>query len=285
MKNVIHLIISFLPMFPQAQNTNQSLLWKVEGNGLDKPSYIYGTIHLACPEDIIFSSTLIDIFSKQHALYLELDMDDPAILSGAFSEMMMPGDTSLKTLLGDDAYEKAAVSFEQITRLPLALFNKAIPMMTMSAIYPALLTCNKGKSWELEFTQLAKEKHIPVYGLETLQEQIAVFEAIDYKEQAQMLEAVLKNTDSVKAEFTQMLEIYRQRDVEALSNLIRSSETMGSMEDILLNIRNKKWITRLDKIMQEQPTFIAVGAGHLGGNMGILQLLKQEGYTVQSVAY
>lgn len=272
-------------MFTQAQNSNTGLLWKVEGKGLEKPSYIYGTIHLACPEDIIISPVLLEIFSKQHALYLEMDLDDPGILAGAFNEITMPGDTTLKSLLGDIDYENISASFEKITRLPLALFNKAMPLMTMSAIYPSMLSCKNGKSWEMEFVQLAKQKHIPVNGLESLQEQLDVFESVGYEEQAQMLKAALSNIDSLKNEYTNLTELYKKGDVEAMSAMIRNSETMGSMEDALLNIRNKNWIPRLHKIMQEQPAFVAVGAGHLGGSMGILQLLKQEGYTVQSVAY
>lgn len=285
MKNVIRLFISFLPMFSQAQNSNQSLLWKVDGKGLEKPSYIYGTIHLACPEDIVISPEMLAIFSKQHALYLEMDLDDPSIIGGAFKEITMPGDTTLKSLLGDADYEQAAIRFEAITRLPLALFNKAMPLMTMSAVYPSMLDCQNGKSWEMEFVNLARQKHVPVYGLETLQEQLDVFEAVGYEEQAQMLKAALSNTDSLKNEFTQLMELYKKGDVEALSAMIRTSKTMGSMEDALLNIRNKNWIPRLNKIMQEQPSFVAVGAGHLGGIMGVLALLKQEGYTVLPVAY
>lgn len=272
-------------MFSQGQNSNQSLLWKIDGKGLEKPSYIYGTIHLACPEDIVITPAMLEIFSRQHALYLEMDLDDPSVLGGALKEMTMSGDTTLQSLLGDSDYEQVSIQFEAITRLPLALFNKAMPLMTMSAVYPSMLDCQNGKSWEMEFVNLAKQKHIPVYGLESLQEQLDVFESVGYEEQAQMLKVALSNTDSLRTEFTQLMELYKKRDVEALCTMIRSSETMGSMEDALLNIRNKNWIPRLHDIMHKQPSFVAVGAGHLGGSMGILHLLKQEGYTVLPVAY
>ncbi len=285
MKNFISLIVSFLPMLASAQNVNQSLLWKVEGKGIVTASYIYGTIHLACPDDIIFTATLEHIFSQQHALYLELDMDDPAVFGGMLHEMQMKGDTSLKTLLEEADYEKMAVGFEALTHLPLSLFNRSLPLITMSAVYPALLNCSSTKSWEMELTNLAHQKHIPVYGLESLQEQLDVFESVSYVEQAQMLATALQQTDSMKNEFLQLLQLYKQKDVEALSNMIRSSETMGSMEDALLNIRNKNWIPRIISLIKENPIFFAVGAGHLGGQMGILNLLKKEGYTVTPVAY
>lgn len=272
-------------MIASAQKTNQSLLWRVEGKGIEAPSYIYGTIHLACPEDIIFSDILKDIFTKQHALYLELDMDDPVVFGGMLHEMQMKGDTSLKTLLDEADYEKMAIGFEALTHLPLSVFNRSLPLITMSAVYPALLNCSSTKSWEMEFTNLAHQKHIPIYGLESLQEQLDVFESVSYVEQAQMLATALQNTDSMKTEFLQLLQLYKLRDVEALSSMIRSSETMGSMEDVLLNIRNKNWIPRIAALIKEKPIFFAVGAGHLGGQMGILSLLKKEGYTVSPIAY
>ncbi len=274
-----------MPMIASAQKSNQTLLWRVEGKGIDAPSYIYGTIHMACPEDIIFSDTLKDIFTNQHALYLELDTDDPAVFGGMLHEMQMKGDTSLKTLLNESVYEKMATDFEALTHLPLSVFNRSLPLITMSAVYPALLQCLSTKSWEMEFTNLAHQKHIPVYGLESLQEQLDVFESVSYAEQAQMLATALQNTDSMKTEFLQLLELYKLRDVEALSSMIRNSESMGNMEDALLNIRNKKWIPRIVTLINEKPIFFAVGAGHLGGQMGILTLLKKEGYTISPVAY
>jgi hypothetical protein len=120
--------------------------------------------------------------------------------------------------------------------------------------------------------------------LETGQFQASVFDSIPYEWQAKEL---LKNIDSArqyKIEFAKMVEAYTAHRLDAMESMVDSSGfTADKFDDILLLKRNLAWVDKLDSVMAAKPVFIAVGAGHLIGEKGLLQLFKKKGFTVTPV--
>ena len=115
-----------------------------------------------------------------------------------------------------------------------------------------------------------------------MQFQASVFDSIPYEWQAKEL---LKNIDSFsvyKNEFDEMVHLYKNQELDSMQTMVGASE-FGSdkYEDLLLNDRNKKWVKELNDIMKTESIFIAVGAGHLSGDNGLINLLKKEGYQVE----
>ena len=243
----------------------KSLLWQITSPEQTKPSYLFGTIHLICPDDIVVDEILQQKFNSTKQLFLELDLDDASEMMNAMQEMKMKDDTSLHMLLDKNQYDTIAKEFMQLANLPLALFNFTKPMLTMSTIYPALLGCSAAEAWETEFMRMAKQNNIVVKGLETTQEQIDVLDAIPYSVQANMLATSLMNTDSLKIDFISMLELYKQKDIHALQESTREDPGFAAYEGILLNNRNQNWIPKIINEVKRMPTFFAVGAAHLGG--------------------
>ena len=172
---------------------------QITGNGISKPSWLFGTIHLMCPADIMMPVIVGKTFDQAEELFLEIDLDDPNMMKEMLAGMKMTDTSTLEKLLGSK-YESTSDNFKKITGMPLKMMNTVKPFMLMSFIYPAMLGCTPA-SWEGEFQKLAKEKHIPMKGLETLQDQMLIFEKIPYKTQSQMLEKMLNNIDSSKAVF------------------------------------------------------------------------------------
>jgi len=153
----------------------------------------------------------------------------------------------------------------------------------MSVPYMTLLSCQP-QSYEMVFTQMATNAKKEMLGLETVEFQMGIFDQIPYEKQAALLaDMVRKKEDSTK-EFAQMVALYKTQDVEGLLKAMDESEwDFNGYEDLLLANRNAAWIPVIQKAMQEKPTFFAVGAGHLGGEKGVLNLLKKQGYTVKPV--
>ena len=121
--------------------------------------------------------------------------------------------------------------------------------------------------------------------METMQFQASVFDSIPYEWQAKEL---MKNIDSFsfyKKEFADMVNLYKSQQLDSMQTALSKSE-FGSdeYEDLLLNDRNKKWVKELNDIMKSESVFVAVGAGHLTGEQGLINLLKKEGYTVEPLA-
>lgn len=262
----------------------KSLLWKIEGKGLAKPSYLYGTIHVMCPDEIVVTPTLKSLFNSTQQLYLELDMDDLKSMAGMFFGLMMNDGSSLKTLLPKEDYDSLAVIYRNLTGTGLGAMSRMKPILLMSTIYPALLGC-KPEGWEEVFMRMAGSNKAEILGLEKMEDQIAVLDSIPYSVQAEMFRKTLFNLDSTKASFRQMLEIYKQQDIQQMAALSSNDEDFGNYDEIMLRKRNSNWIAVMAAAAKKKPTFFAVGAAHLGGDDGVISLLRRKGYKVTPVKY
>lgn len=269
------------PSFEDQKNGN-TLLWEVTGNGLQKPSFLFGTFHLLCKQDIHFSNQLKKAVNYSDEIYMELDMDDPSTMLGGMLYMNMRGDTTLSDLYTDKEYTRLKKYFSDTLKMPLALLQKAKPYFLVALLYPRMMNCSSPAGVEEELVKLAKEDKKEIQGLETMQFQASVFDSIPYEWQAKEL---LKNIDSFsvnKQEFATMLDFYKNQNMDSIKTMLGKSE-FGSdkYDDLLLNDRNKKWVKKLDTIMNKESVFVAVGAGHLVGDEGLISLLKKKGYTVK----
>ena len=264
------------------QKNNNSLLWEISGNGLKKPSFLFGTFHLLCKDDIHFSDQLLKAVKSSNEIYMELDMDDPSTMLSGMMYMNMRGDTTLADLYTPQEYERLKNYFSDTLKMPLMILQKAKPYFLVALLYPRMMNCSSPSGVEEALVKIAKEDKKEIQGLETMQFQASVFDSIPYKWQAQEL---LKNIDSFsvnKNEFETMVGFYKNQQMDSLKKMLGKSE-LGSdkYDDLLLNDRNKKWVKKLDSIMKKENVFVAVGAGHLVGDMGLINLLRKQGYKVQ----
>lgn len=278
--SLISLSLSSVAQVPK----EKTLLWEVSGSGINEPSYIYGTIHLMCPQDLKVHEVVKQKFNATQHLFLEIDMDDPALMKEMMAGMMMNDTTTIETLLGRDAYERLNQQFSNKTGFPLDMMKKMKPMLLMAMVYPSMLGCQPD-SWEKTFQTMATGRQMHTSGLEKVADQIKVFEKIPYKVQAEMLMHMMDNLDSSKASFDDMVDIYKTKDIDKLHQLATRDKDFGEYEAVLLNDRNKNWVPVMIKQAQQKPTFFAVGAGHLGGANGVINLLRQQGFKVKPVLY
>jgi uncharacterized protein len=264
---------------PEQKN---ALLWQITGKGLTNPSYLYGTIHMICPEDFSMSDTLKASFAKSEKIYLELDMDDPAMTMKTLQLAIMK-DKSLSDLMSREEYARLDKFMKDSIGMPLIVFNKMKPFTLMSVLYTKVLPCSKMESYEQSFMSMAQQQKKEILGLEKLEDQFAVFDKIPDSTEAQMILQMINDFDGQRKEFAKMIEAYKMKDLDALSKMISASPDIAGFEDLLLVNRNKNWIPVMEKAMIAQSTFFAVGAGHLPGNDGVITLLKNAGYTVVPV--
>jgi len=264
------------------QKNNKTLLWQVSGHGLKQPSFIFGTFHLLCKDDIHFGTQLLEAVKESNEIYMELDMDDPSTLLGGMLYMNMKDGKKLSDLYTPGEYKKLETYFTDSLKTPFMMLQRAKPYFLVALIYPKMMKCASPAGVEEELLKIAKEDKKEIKGLETIQFQASVFDSIPYEWQAKEL---LKNIDSFsvyKNEFDEMIRLYKNQDLDSMQTMVCASE-FGSekYEDLLLNDRNKKWVKELNEIMKTESVFVAVGAGHLSGNNGLINLLKKEGYTVE----
>lgn len=285
MKNNILLFAFILTTcFLRAQQPlENSLLWEVSGNGLKQSSFLYGTFHLLCPEDMNLSAVENGPLSQVKTVYCELDFSNPSLPMEMQQGMMMKENHSLTEYVNEKDFKAMNDSVLAATGIPLEALAKVKPLLLLSFIYPHVLGCNP-ESPEIKITQIAQQKGIALKGLETVQDQLQVFDKIPYAEQANMLKNYLLTKDAMKDETLEMLKEYEAQNINTLYQL--TAEVGSGYEkynDVLLANRNKNWISIIEKESKSASTLYAVGAAHLGGNNGLIALLRAKGYTVTPV--
>ena len=267
---------------PETNKDDNSLLWEISGNGLTMPSYLFGTFHLLCKDDINFSSSLKQAVKNSSEIYLELDMDDPSTLFGGMMLMSMKGGKKLKDFYKPEDYKRLTDYFKDSLKMPIGMLQSMKPEFLVALLYPKMMPCNATVSVEEEIMALAKQDKKEIKGLETMAFQASVFDSIPYEKQAaDLLESIDSMEKSSKA-FNIMLTAYKNQQLKEIEKLVNDPEMgMEDNQDLLLNDRNKNWVGQLKIIMKKKPVFVAVGAGHLVGEQGVISLLKKEGYTLR----
>ena len=272
--------------------TEKALLWKISGNGLKKPSYLFGTIHIIPKSDYQMTETMRVALDHIKQVAFEIDMKDMTNLKAQLamiSKSFMAGGKTLKDLLPaeDYAFVKQKMSEKG---LPGGMFERIKPMflsMMFSTEEDGGQTSASGDmtSVEMELYKSAKNRGLETAGLETTSYQMSIFDSIPYEVQAKMLVESLRGLDKDKGgenELDKMLEMYRTQDITAMQAMISDEPSgMGDYSDILLHNRNRNWIPVMGRYMHAKPTLFAVGAGHLGGPRGVITLLRKEGYKVE----
>ena len=263
---------------------SNTLLWQISGNGLNTPSYLFGTFHLLCKEDINFSAALKQAVVNSKEIYLELDLDDPATLMGGLMLMNMKDGKKLKDLYKSEEYERVKNFFKDSLKTPIGLFQQMKPEFLVALLYPKMMPCNAASSIEESIMQLAKANGKQIKGLETMAFQASIFDSIPYEKQAAELLHTIDSMESSKKYFNEMLSAYKEQRLDKIENIINNPE-FGETEnqDILLDNRNINWVSQLKEIMKNKSVFIAVGAGHLVGTNGLIALLRAAGYTVKGM--
>lgn len=271
----------------------KSVFWKISGNGLKKPSYLYGTIHLIPKSEYTMPEAARQALDKVDRVAFEIDMQEMTnIFSqlGLITKAFMNGGKRLPDLLSSDDYALVKEKMKE-KGLPAGMFDRIKPMFLMMMLADgegteATQDKRKMTSVEMEVYQTARKRRMESAGLETAAYQMSIFDSIPYEIQARMLVKTLRseNSDaSSGSELDKMLDLYRQEDIQAMQNMVSADDSeMANYEDILLNRRNNNWIPVMGRMMRQKPTLFAVGAGHLGGQEGVIALLRKQGYRVES---
>ena len=272
------ILISFIVLLSSA---NAQLLYRISGNGLKQDSYLFGTIHTMPKEDFEMPKKVMEALKSCGTIALEIDMNMSMSEQIEMAKMtLIPNGETLKNYMSDSAYIKLKSYCMDTLAWKESKFDKYAhmkPFFFSSVVLQEKI--GKQKSFEMEFQKLAKKYDKPLMGLETVMYQMETIDRISIKDQIQFMDDF-----SNMSEFDVMFDLYLKEDISALYTLI-SSETdmLPEFNHWFLEVRNANWIPVIEKQISTEATFIAVGAGHLGGTNGVLELLKKQGYTVTGI--
>ena len=281
---------------------NAQLLYKILGNGLEKPSYIVGTYHLAPGNFADSIPGLKDAFASCKQIYGELDMQDA--LSDENRDKLekaqiLPEGTTLSSLLTKEQMDRVnalmreTIGADMTNPMLAAQFDKMTPMalsttLTVFAFIKKSPNFNPMNLLDSHLQLLAQKQGMVIKGLETVDFQVEVLYGSSLEKQVEELMCVVDNFDDVveMAEF--VTAAYFSQDLDQLLD-VTNEEGEGpcasspESNDNLIYNRNANWVKAMPDIMRQAPTFFAVGAAHLCGDRGVLRLLEQAGYKIEGV--
>ncbi|TCD29510.1 TraB/GumN family protein [Pedobacter psychrodurus] len=285
------LLIAFLgfsvTLCAQTKKTSNSLLWEISGNGLKKPSYLFGTHHLIASKFADTMKVLQEKLKSADAVVGEIVMD--STIQKKMAPFLIMKNNTLDSLLTQAEFKEVEDYFK--TKQPgfelkeLNNFKPAmVSLMIMLFDNPDMLK-DVGEGIDNSFQAYAKKNAKSLYGLETAEYQGALLFDGDLQKQKKALLKSVREIDKSKQKMQELKTYYLTQNIDKLTDLfkIQDEENKEFITELLKN-RNNRWLDQLPALMQNQSLFIAVGAGHLVGAEGLIKGLQLKGYILKPVA-
>lgn len=293
------LVLTLTSMTASAQ-----LLYKISGNGLEKPSYIIGTHHLANVGFVNQINGVTEALTETDQVYGELVWDTMTnidSLKAVQNAMTLPAGKSIKDYLTPDEYKR--LDAFMVAKMGTGLSNPMVASkmgnltpMALVTQFQLLLFMTKhmgefdpSSTFDQYFQAQAKKNGLPCGGLETLQKQINVlYTGKPMSRQVEELMCFIDNENFNSQMMEDLTSAFYAQNLETLKQVMDRKlggkcDSTPEEEDMLINNRNADWVAKMPGIMTSKPTFFAVGAAHLPGDKGVLQLLRNAGYTIEGV--
>lgn len=264
------------------------LLYEITGKNLKKPSYLFGTIHLICEKDMFPAEKLKSYINQTDQIILEFDLSDQAALQKALKYSMLADGKTAKDYLKPEEYARIdqlykdylGISFDNLQRF------KPIISGTYLLTSPNVLGCAPPVVYDNFLAQTAVAKKMPVVGLETVEEQIAVIDSQPLDKQIKSLNEMAANPEKSFNDFKILYRTYLTQNSDKIYTLaVSQMKAEGYSLTKMIDERNINWIPIIEKNIAVTPSFIAVGGGHLGGKKGIVNLLRAKGYKLTPIKF
>ena len=268
--------------------TQGQLLWKITGNGLKNPSYLFGTHHLIPIQFLDSVPGLYPAFNSAKMVVSEVVLNNldatPAIRKAA----LLPDTITIRGLLNQAEYEFVNQELTNTLRMSLDNLNKMHPSLISKLyeleLYKKYEHFDENTQSDTYFQLVAAKKGIPIAGLETVEQQVKLLFPENIKKETQLLVASIRNKEMLIQEMREMNRLYREGNLDALEVLANQSNKQWNVSEEenkkLIDDRNINWVKQLPDLIKNNSCFVAVGALHLPGNKGLIKLLKNEGYKV-----
>lgn len=263
---------------------SKGLLFRVQ-IGDKAPNYLFGTMHSDDPQVSKLVSQVAWALNKSRVVAVEVEMDALTAIS-AVSQMVNPEGTGLRKLLGEKLYSRALIEAKRVG-LPQIAMNHYKPWAL--AVLFSLPPTEGGQVPDMILSGMARRQGKPVVGLETVEEQLGVFDRLPLQDQNAMLIYALNNLDQLPMVYRDLKKSYLARDLGELLRISRSNlstedqEQVERFQEALINSRNRRMAGRLFEHLNAGGVFVAVGALHLPGEKGLLNMLSQRGFHIETV--
>lgn len=296
-------ICSMLLLLMAAVTMQAQLLWKISGNGLQKPSYIIGTYHLApvsFTDSIKGLKAALDASEQVYGEIVMADLTSPENQQKAQAAMMLPDGQTLDKLFTADemtrinALVKSVLGVDMTNPMVAQQLGKLTPY-ALQVQLGVLIYLKKhpgfypNEGFDSYFQKEAAAKGKGVGGLETFDFQInTLYKSATMERQKQLLLCMADNLEFTEEQTENVVKAFFTQDLDGIekamdAKLNNTCDGTPEEKETLIYSRNDNWMKQMPEIMKQKGTFFAVGAGHLPGERGLLAQLKKAGYTVEGI--
>lgn len=279
--------LTFCVFTSQAQ-----LLWKISGNGLKHPSYLFGTHHFIPISFLDSVPGLFKAFNSCEMVVGEMVMSNIDATAKIQQAAIMPNHIKMNDLLSDEEYKLVDNELKAVLKIGIKEVSIMNPTFILSLyeieLFKKLVGITDDIQSDSYFQLVATEKEKKVIGLETADQQISfLFGNGSLERQADILVETIQQKDSTLKEMYHLNKLYKKGKIEELLYLAKERNKITDMTDEeyakLVDNRNTDWMTKLPQLMNESSCFIAVGAMHIGGENGLIKKIQQKGYRVTPI--
>ena len=265
-----------------------SPVWAIRGD--HNTLYLAGSVHLLKANESALPAGFERAYGASRSLVMELDLGkiDPAEIAGWMTEhgTLAPG-TDLHALLGDERYRRVTAAAQRLG-LPMELAGQFAPWvlgLQLLELQYAQLGFDSESGVEQQLEHRAEADGKPTGGLETVAEQLGVFEQLSTQEQAKFLDLVVTEMQDVDGDTRAVVTAWRAGDAKQLAGLLSDEyKSFPSLYRALVTDRNRRWVPEIEKLLQgKENCLVVVGALHLVGAGGLLELLRRDGYQAEQL--
>ncbi len=286
MKLLLTLLLSFITAisFAQVDKSKHALLWEITGNDLDKPSYIFGTMHVQDERAHEFTDSTLLCLDATDAFAMEINIDS---IIYDILEIYLNGDTTnvLKGMLSPEAYDRLNKKIIKQTGKSLDEMDNKDPQFVEGLLIDwdePDYTVKKDQMVDLYLMKRASEQGHRTYGLEKMEDYLGVTQSYFKLFEDESDTTEVSEGDKNLA-YERLIKIYQRGDLGEVESTFVNKESQTEFDIEMLDNRNKKMVLGLMRLMKSQTVFCAVGTAHLPGKEGMLEELKRQGYKVRKV--
>jgi uncharacterized protein len=267
------------------------LLWKITGKHLQKPSYLYGTMHVADARVFVLKDKLIGKIAACEVYAGEM-IFDPSMMFAILPQLFMDKDTTLKTLLSEQEYKIVKGVLDEKLGMMSSFSERMKPIFTSLLLQESsgsienmknTLSAKQGKPLDLFLQEEASKQKLELVGLETLEEQMNVFNAIPLQKQAKTLyqEIINEEKDTTDVGMERMIGWYAAQQLDSLYQYtVKEFADDPALSYQILTKRNENMAGRIEKLILQKSAFIAIGAAHLPDTQGVIALLRKRKFKI-----
>lgn len=259
---------------------HNSLIWKIEGESLPSPSYVFGTMHVRDRRAFRQLTLVHEKMAACEGYAAEFHLDESMGQAEA-NAMQLPTGKALSSFFPAKELKRYRNLLLKSTGLDLANFEKVLPFVVLNLATEHLLAKDMPEPLDQHLWNHAKLAGKSLYGIETFQEQMSVLAQIPLETQVKMLSGLCANISKFRHYLRRLAEHYEASELQQLYKMVKRNTK--DLRPLMLYHRNEVMAERIAALTQQQSVFISIGAAHLSGGKGVLRLLKKKGLSISPV--